>query len=210
MIKQLIILVISIGLFSSCGVTKRDKYNALNDYLDSVIKDSEEIMVIKEIVAPDLAISMFYGNDFWPKYPDTTVVTREYGIHGLVLEKGKWLDLFDKKDWSKMKKKYGSEKKKVVGESGYWKLDDFRHKKIVFENLAVFLKNKTSIYFDTPEKKVFEFSSPIRYQKKYLVFRVTGTTTKSYWGGFIDLVVVMEKVNGKWIVRGEAGPDYVI
>ncbi|MDA6072117.1 hypothetical protein NJT12_21040 [Flavobacterium sp. AC] len=208
MTKKIIILLISIGLFSSCAITKRDKFNAVNDYLDSVIADSEEIMIIHEKMSPDLAIIMLYGHDFWTEYPDTTFVIRENGIHSQVLENGKWVDLFDKKDWLNMKKKYGDKIETSTGDNGYWQLEDFRHNNIVFEKRNVFFKNLTSYYFDQPRKKVFEFSFPISYKKKYLVFSVTAKTTHSTGRAIINLTVVMEKLNGKWIVVDSAGPSY--
>lgn len=209
--NRLIILLISIHLFSSCAPTKMDKYNAINDYLDSKVKDSEEIMIIEEKSSADLAIIMFYGHDFYPVYPDTTVLTREYGIQGLVLDKKGGADLFNKKDWSKMKKKFGKKKGVSSLNRGYWNSDDFRYKNIVFENRDVFFKNITSFkYFDVsdPEKKVFYLSYPIPYKKKYLVFSIDVKTTKSIGRSIINHTVVMEKVIGKWIVIEQAESSY--
>ncbi|SEP28109.1 hypothetical protein SAMN05444671_3213 [Flavobacterium sp. CF108] len=200
-------MLINICLFSSCAPTKTDKYNALNDYLDSVVNDTEEIIIIKEKESPDLAIIMFYGNDFYSQFPDTTVVIRENGIQGLVYNNDKHSNLFTQKDWLKMKKKYGGTKSNTLANSGYWDINDFRHRSIVFKNQDVFLKDIISFKnFDIPnsQKRVFNLSYPISYKKKYLVFSVVVKTTRSIGRAIINNTVVMEKINNKWIVIDRA------
>lgn len=202
--KQLLILLSNIGLFSSCAPSKTDKYNSLNDFLDTKIKDeSEKIIIIKKKENLDKVIKIFRG-DFL-EFADSYGLVR---LEKPIKEGGIDFPLYDERNWRKMKKRYGSTKGNSTFNFGYWNENDFKHKKVEFVNRIEFWKKIKSIYLsfqyykrDKSIKKIYAFSTPILYKKDYLTFLVfEGNNDFSPMSNGDDYVVVMKKITGKWVV----------
>ena len=86
-----------------------------------------------------------------------------------------------------------------------WTTKDFKHKNILFfkieefPNPGKYEKFKFDDYY-----KIFAFSEPIYYDKKYAVFTKKKTDTSEK--AFADTsVIIMEKIDGKWKIVKDVG-----
>lgn len=182
---------IIIFLLSGCSATK-DKYDALNSYFETILKEKDKrVIIAKEKINSNFTIEMLKLNEI--QAIDTagniTVDTM----------------FFNQEDWGKLKNEYQNTIVKGLrywDNNEYWTTNDFKHKKIVFENM----NTKTGIEpviekYDKSDVCVYSFSEPIYYQnKKYIVF----FTTKICIAGGNPFVVIMEKINNKWILTHKA------
>jgi hypothetical protein len=178
-------------LFSSCSVTN-DKYNALNDYLETIEKNSNKgIYVAREKINSNYTIEIFKLNEI-----------QAFDSKGNITTDAK---LFKEKDFEKLKGENPDppiQDERIWATNKYWNKNDFKHDKIIFESM----NTKTGIEsiiekYDKSNICVYSFSEPIYYQnKKYLVF----TNYKICIAGGSSFVVIMQKIKGKWIRTHEA------
>lgn len=175
----------------------QDKNQAINDYLDTVIKDkNQKLIIIKEKINSDKTIEIFRGTVYLD--PTTKKLVREGGV-----EK----PLYNDKDWEIMKNKYKN--KLPIGaisslwlKNSFWCADNFSRKNVIFEELEEFYKRleKGESYSLENAIEIYSFSNPIFYKKnKYVVFTVEPSKTNSITF-FHEFIIVMKKVNNKWII----------
>jgi hypothetical protein len=196
--KEIFIALLIISLISSCSPTK-DKRQALNDYLHTVILDtsSKEIIIIKDKINSNLTIEIFNVNDIiaidskWKGKADTII--------------------YNERDWKKMEKRYAVDYQAGKNPwfiNEFWTKEDFDHKKIIFEDSYVgktdaFLKK----YDYKPSIDIYSFSDPIYYKNKsVVVFTVHKTATPIGFGQ--TYIIIMNKKRGKWIVTHKGLPDW--
>lgn len=182
---------IIIFLLSGCSATK-DKYDALNSYFETILKEKDKrVIIAKEKINSNFTIEMLKLNEI--QAIDTAGNITADTI------------FFNQEDWGKLKNEYQNTIVKGLrywDNNEYWTTNDFKHKKIVFENM----NTKTGIEpviekYDKSDVCVYSFSEPIYYQnKKYIVF----FTTKICIAGGNPFVVIMEKINNKWILTHKA------
>ncbi|SHH21343.1 hypothetical protein SAMN05444372_1261 [Flavobacterium micromati] len=166
-----------------------EKYKALNDYFETIVKDTTQVVfVAKEKINSNETLNIFGLNEIL-----------------IVDSVGNWksdIALFKKKEFEKMKKEYKN--RCVSGKriwwctDDYWRKDNFRYKKIVLESMntnkgiELIFEKYSGIDID-----VYGFSEPIYYQNnKYVVF----TVHKSHMAGTNTIIVIMKKIKCKWIV----------
>lgn len=178
-------------LLSSCSLTN-DKYIALNDYLETIEKDSnKEIFIAREKVNSNYTLEIFKLNEI-----------QSFDSKGNITPD---MELFNEKDWAKLKGELQDppiQDERIWDTNKYWTKNDFKHDKTIFESM----NTKTGIEsiiekYDKSNICVYSFSEPIYYQnKKYLVF----TNFKTCIAGGSSFVVIMQKIKGKWIRTHEA------
>lgn len=182
---------IVIFLISGCSATK-DKYDALNNYVETVVKDKNKTVIIaKEKINSNYTIEMLKLNEIQAIDTLGNITTDS--------------TFFNEENWEKLKNEYQNNLIKGIrywDNNEFWTINDFKHKKIVFENM----NTKTGIEpiiekYDKSDLCVYSFSEPIYYQnKKYIVF----FTTKICIAGGNPFIVIMEKINNKWILTHKA------
>lgn len=188
-----VIILFSITNFSNAlyAQSTNEKYKALNDYIETIIKDTTQVMfVAKEKINSNETLNIFGLNHI------VTVDSEGNGI-------GKG-NLYRKKDFEKIKKEYENScvlGKRIWCNDDYWTNDNFRHKKVALESMNTNKEIELILdKYNRADIKVYGFSEPIFYKKKkYIVF----TVLKSYISGANIFVVIMEKLNGKWIMTHE-------
>lgn len=178
-------------LFSNCSITKA-KYNALNDYFETIEKDtSKEVYIAREKINSNYTIEIFKLNEF-----------QSFDSKGNITTDTK---LFTEKDFKKLKDENPDppiEDERIWTTNKYWNKNYFKHNKIIFESM----NTKTGIEsiiekYNKSNICVYSFSEPIYYQnKKYLIF----TNFKICIAGGSPFVVIMRKIKGKWIRTHEA------
>lgn len=182
---------IGIFLISSCSATK-DKYVALNDYFETVIKDkNKEVIIAKEKINSNFTIDMLKLNEIQAIDPAGNITADA--------------ELYKEEDWERLKNEYQNTLIKGIrywDSNEYWAKNDFRHKKIVFENMNTKKGIEPIIEkYDKPDICVYSFSEPIYYQnKKYIIF----TTFEVCIAGGYPFLVIMKKIKGKWILTHKA------
>lgn len=183
-----LLLLLSFSSFSQ----EKDKFNAINDYLDSMTNPNEEILIVKEKISSNETLFIFQGTISID--PDTKKLDRFDGVDE---------PLYTEKLWKIMKNKYGDTLPKIGRywlKNQFWNADDFRHKKIKFENYEICDKKLQSYSYPWPEKKIFSFSNPIYYKnKEYITFTVTKSSTKSI-GLPSNSIIIMKKIKNKWTI----------
>ena len=177
-----------------------EKYDALNDYFDTQVQDpSKEVIIFNEKTSTAMTLRLLQINDIWAV--DSTGMGRKDEI------------FFKEEDWEKLRKQNGNyslEKiKNAHLQSGEccWTSSNFRHKKIIFEDLKIGSSDFEKKYFSKPSYDVYWFSEPVYYKnKEYIIF----STTKSYMGGFgsTTRVIIMKKNKKKWVEVYEGKPDW--
>lgn len=192
MIKHIIYTLLF--LFSSSSFSqKNERFNAINDYLDTMINTNEEIIIVKEKITSNETIGIFQGTISID--PGTKKTDRFGGADD---------SLYIEKYWKIMKGKY-SNSLPTIGrnwlEKQFWNTTDFKHKKIEFENYEECTKKLQSDgYFYNPQKKIYSFSDPIYYKNnEYIIFTVIKSTTKSI-GLPSDSIIIMKKIKNKWTI----------
>lgn len=185
--KALMLFFIIIGLNPLFAQTAKDKYNSLNDYFETIVKDTSKTIIIRERkIQNNETIEMFKLNDIWSI--DLTGMER--------LDK----KLYKEADWKTMKHKYKnflSLKKEESIKREFWKKKDFKYKKITLENLISGKADFEKKYALCPVYDMYSFSEPIYYKKTYLVFTVYKS---DIIGGGSVYIVIMKKENDKWVV----------
>lgn len=186
----LYIITVSNNVFSQ---TDKDKFNALNDYLETVEEFStKKIMIIRDKVSPNRTIFIL----------KTDYIQAIDSLGKIKPIK----DFYNKKDWETMKRTYEN---KVLPEKNkafvnkYWKENDFRKKNIAFVDIpSGSWENAFLQYMDMDSSlhSVYAFSSPIYYRnKKYLIF--TFFKSNIYDGhSSSEYIVIMKKKQNKWII----------
>jgi hypothetical protein len=205
--KDILYLVIVLSVMTNYSnilfaQSSKEKFNALNDYLETVKEYStKKVIIVKEKKSSNMTIHLLKVNDIW-------------AIDSV--GNGKFDENFYKeKDWKIINKTYKNPLIKENGnylENKYWTENDFRNKKITFMSLKgspwdIVFKD----YYDTPEMDsyiVFTLTEPIYYKnKRYLVFTVSKS---EILGGFgtSTLMIAMKKNKDKWIRVYEGYPDW--
>jgi len=170
-----------------------ERYQALNDYLETIIKDTTQVIYIaKEKINSNETLKVFKLNEIMiidsdgNGKEDTT--------------------LYKEKDFEVMEKKY--QNNCIPGrlqwcKDDYWEIENFKYRKISLQSMnspkAIELMLKRNYELDII---VHGFSEPIYYQNnKYIVF----TKDRSGFDSHHSNIIVMEKRKGKWIVthKGE-------
>jgi hypothetical protein len=189
--KHIIYSFLLLFSFSSFSQEK-DKFNAINDYLDSIIIPNEEILVVKEKISSNETLFIFQGTISID--PDTKKLERFDGVDE---------PLYTEKLWEIMKNKYGDTLPKIGRywlKNQFWNADDFRYKNIEFENYEICDKKLQRYSYAWPEKKIYSFSNPIYYKnKEYVTFTVSHTSTKSI-GFHSNSIIIMKKIKNKWTI----------
>jgi hypothetical protein len=192
MIKHIIYILLFLLSFSGFS-QKNERFDALNDYLDSMIDANEEIVIVKEKITSNETIGIFQGTISID--PDTKKPDRFGGANA---------PLYIEKYWKIMKNKYGNSFPTIGRnwlKNQFWNATDFRHEKIVFDSYEECKKKLESDgFFYGPQRKIYSFSDPIYYKnKEYITFTVVRSATKSI--GFpSDFIIIMKKVKNKWII----------
>ena len=176
----------------TCLSQKNDRFNAIDNYLDSMMDPNEEILIIKEKISSNETLFIFQGTISID--PISKKTERYDGVNET---------LYIEKQWKMMKNKYGDSLPKIGRywlKDQFWNADDFRYKKIEFENYEICDKKLQSYSYPWPNKKIFSFSKPIYYKNKgYIVFTVTKSTTKSI-GLSSNFIIIMKKIKNKWTI----------
>lgn len=192
--KIIYILIISFTISSFCS--KDDNhYAAINDYLETVVKNpNQEIIIIREKISTNQTLNIFRGQVL-KESNKNQLEEREDGVKS---------PLYQKKYWKIMEKKYHDftlTEKDFWNKNKIWNTNDFKHKKIEFISFNECLKHFELFNFQyESERRIYSFSEPIYYKnEKYVTFTIEEATTKSIEFG-TSYIVVMKKVGGKWIV----------
>jgi len=205
--KLLLAILISYGTtYSQCENQSksetRDKYEAINAYLFTVVKDtSRTTVMIKQKMSPNRVLELFSGgnrvNFDYTKHKD--IENPELGIQK---------PLFNWENYNRMRIKYRDSVNTNaygISKNKYWTPKDFKIKNFFFENYdTVINKLGTSIPIYEYETQLIILSDPIYYkEKKYLVFGVTNQKS-TLMRDFTSSVIVMKKINKKWLVVDKA------
>lgn len=175
-----------------------EKHKALNDYLETIIKDTTQIVfVAKEKINSNETLKIFGLNDLM------IIDSKGNG-------KGDY-NLYKKKDFKKMKEEYKDRclpGKRIWCNEDLWSKDSFRYKKVILESMNT--NEEIEIILDKYNRvdiDVYGFSEPIYYQdKKYLMF----TVIKSHLAGYSLFIIIMKKIKGKWITAYKGGNPNII
>jgi len=197
---QIILFFTGILFVTSCSLIRNEQSfrqnqnDALNDFLETKItNETDSLVIIKGKIKNEETIKIFHGD--YIIYPDTSYVRREGGVEP---------PFYNEKNWLKMKKKYNTKIEDSTKNGEYWNEGDFKHTRIEFISNEELRKNINSgkyiVGLDI-EKKAYFFSSPIYYKKKYLTFTVNETTTKFFGLNTKNYIIIMKKINDKWIVQ---------
>lgn len=177
---------------SNLKTHEKEKLEAINDYFETIVKDSDKVVFIaREKLNSNLTLEIFKQNF----------------IQAIDLKGNIEPDtcLFNEKDWKKFKKQNQDlpiQNNRIWDTHKYWTKNDFRHGKTILETM----NQKPGIEliiekYDKSDICVYSFSEPLYYHnKKYLVF----TYFKICIAGGTPVVIVMKKINGKWIRTHEA------
>jgi hypothetical protein len=174
-----------------------ERYQALNDYLETIIKDTTQVIYIaKEKINSNETLKVFKLND---------IMIIDSNGNG----KGD-TTLYKTKDFKVMEKKY--QNNCIPGrlqwcKVDYWKIENFKYRKISLQsmNSPKAIDKAIELMLDKNYVRdiiVHGFSEPIYYQnKKYIIF----TKDRSGLNSYHSNLIVMEKRKGKWIVthKGE-------
>jgi hypothetical protein len=195
-----VIILLSIANFSNTlsAQTTNEKYKALNDYFETIIKDTTQVVfVAKEKINSNETLNIFGLNEIL-----------------IVDSAGNWKSdstLYKKKDFEKMKKEYKNRcvaGKRIWCNDDYWTKDDFSYKKVILESMNT--DKGIELIIDKYKKydiRVYSFSEPIYYKnRKYLVF----TLNKSQMAGASTHIIIMKKNKGKWIVTHQGSNPNII
>lgn len=199
--KYCIYIIIYCFLISSCS-TRFDRNSVINDYLSSSVKDTtKEIIIVTEKINPNQIIEIFQGTI---SENSENMLERDGGVPA---------SLYNDKDWKEMKNTYSS--KSTVNSNFWmtnesWNKNNFKMQKITFENYKEVLKKlEKRLYSNDSEIKIFSFSDPIYYKKKkYLVVAVSLATTKTA-GFYSSFILIMKKVNGRWVIINKTESNIV-
>lgn len=171
---------------------KKEKLEAINSYLETIIKDQNKaVFIAQEKLNFSLTIDIFKSN-----------YIQAIDLNGDIRPDNQ---LFNKKYWILLKKQNKDkpvQDNKIWDTHKYWNKKDFKSIKIIFESM----NTKTGIEliikkYDKSDICIYSFSEPMYYQnKKYLVF----TNLKICISGGNGFVVVMKKIKSKWIITHEA------
>lgn len=177
-----------------------DKYQALNDYFETQIKNqSQEVIIMKEKISNNMTLKLLKINDIWAI--DSTGMGRKDET------------FYKEKDWEKLRKQNGNSSLEKIEnallERGEccWTSTNFRFKKIIFEDLEIGKRDFEKKYFSSPNYDVYWFSEPVYYKnKEYILF----TTYKGSLVGSGSLIrlIMMKKIKNKWIQSYEGIPDW--
>ena len=173
-------VVILFFLFG-CSTLKQEKYAPLNSFLETVSNNNKTIIiVIKEKVDYKKALATFKGNLIF------NAKTNEYE------KEGYQSSLYSLENWNKLSSLYTFDTIR-----NNWCRNDFKNKKIKFEETINFNKNKYLIKSDIT---IYSFSEPMNYKEnKYVVFYVLNSGLELSYPPSA-YVVIMKKENEKWIV----------
>lgn len=183
-----VIILLAVANFSSTlfAQSTNEKIIALNNYLETVIKDTTQVVLIaKEKINSNETLNIFGLNEIM-------IIDSDGNGKGDST-------LYKKKDFEIMRDKYKNNctaGKRFWCNDDFWTKEDFKYKKISLESMST--KKGIEVVlekYNTADIKVYGFSEPIYYQK-YIVFTVitvnmTGSKTR---------IIIMKKIKDKWIV----------
>ena len=185
------LILISITNFSNTLLAQstNEKQQALNDYFETIIKDTTQIIyVAKEKINSNETLNIFGLNEIL-----------------IVDSVGNWKSdttLYKKKTFNKMKKEYENSckpgKRVLWCNNDYWSKDNFRYKKVALESMNTNKEIELILdKYNRADIKVYGFSEPIYYEtKRYIIF----TMHISHMAGASTQIIIMQKIKNKWIV----------
>lgn len=201
--KISILICIAMSFSTTYSQSSEDKYDAINDYLRVLVKDTTKtIMIVKEKIGPNETLRLFSGGKL-----NDIPFNRVNGIQerlGGVLE-----PLYDENDFQKMRKKYQDDKNE--GRYGFskntnWEASDFKLKNIYIESHDIIMfKKERALPLYKYETLLIALSDPIYYKNRdYLVMAIATQKSNPLYSPKY-YVIVMKKTNKKWqeIQRGE-------
>ncbi|MCC9019616.1 hypothetical protein [Flavobacterium lipolyticum] len=201
--KKLFVLLMMICVTIMYPQANKGKYNAINDYLTVLVKDTTKtIVIVKEKISPNEALRLFSGGKL-----NNIPFSRVNGIEerlGGILE-----PLYKENDFQKMRKKYqndANEGRSYFAKNTRWNSADFKLKTIFYETFdTIIFKRGKGIPIYRYTTQMIALSEPMYYKgRKYLVIAVgIGDTTPI--GYLNNYIIIMKKINNKWqvIQRGE-------
>lgn len=191
-----LILLLTVNFSASLSAQKKkDKYEALNTYFETIVKDTTQtIYVAKEKISSNETLTIFESNVKMINDPVNNCKA--------------YTKLFNWRDFEKMKKKYKNtctpSERVWWCSNAFWETNDFKYKKVLLESMNT-VKNQEYLTYKY-HGRVYAFSEPIYYQnKKYLVF----TAEALFMSGARITIVIMEKVKSKWTVMSEWSNPYL-
>lgn len=159
----IVIILSTIANFSNTlfAQSTNEKYKALNDYFETIIKDTSQVVfVAKEKVNSNETLNIFGLNDI--------MIIDSVG-------NGKGDNtLYKKKAFYKMEKEYKDScipGKRIWCDNDYWTNDSFRYKKVILEIMNTskeieLILNK----YNRSDIKVYGFSDPIITKTKNILY----------------------------------------
>jgi hypothetical protein len=198
-----IFLVITISCKISYSQTENEKYDAVNTYLMTLIKDpNKTTIIVKEKISTNQNLKLFAEGKL-----NDTAFERRNGIQ--VREGGILEPLYDETDFQKMRQEYqddADDDEYGFSKNSNWKASDFKLKNIFFESQdTIQFKKVRGLPAYKYETEIIALSDPIYYKGgKYLVISIAiqNTNPVDYFNHY---VIVMAKVKNKWevIQRGQ-------
>lgn len=177
----------------------KEKYEELNDYFDTQIKEQSKEIIMKEKITTNMTLKLLKINDIWST--DSVGMGRKDET------------FYQEEDWEKLRKENGNSStekiKNALMERGEccWTSANFKYKEIIFEDLEVGKSDFEKKYISSPSYNIYWFSEPVYYKnKEYIIF----TTYKASLGGFGSIVrlIIMKKIKNKLIQSYQGIPDW--
>ncbi|MEO8532714.1 MAG: hypothetical protein ABI441_03140 [Flavobacterium sp.] len=201
-------LLSTLFLITICSITtysqsKKDKYDAINAYLTTLLIDkSQTIIIVREKISANQTLKLFAEGKLNDK-----PFNRINGIQ--VREAGILEPLYDETDFQKMRKDYQDDKND--GSYGFskdasWNRLDFQYKSIFFESFNIIMaKREKDLSVYKYHTQLIALSDPMFYKGKECLVIGVAVGDSGPLGYLNHYVIVMKKINKKWelIQRGE-------
>ncbi|WP_374173098.1 hypothetical protein [Flavobacterium tructae] len=197
--KISILLFMVVSFMTMYSQSSKDKYNAINDYLTVLVKDTTKtIVIVKEKISTNEALRLFSGgklNDI----PFSRVNDIEERAGG-ILE-----PVYNEKYFQKMRRRYQNDRKE--GRFGFskntkWNSNDFKLQNIYFETFdtIMFKKEKSGLQIYKYETLLIALSEPMYYKNNdYLTVGIAVQKSNPIYN-LNYYVIVMKKIKNKWVV----------
>jgi hypothetical protein len=190
-LKKINVLILIVLLSCSCSSRKNNNSKLVAIYLNTIIKEEDSVVVIKNKINNNFAIKLLKSRSI-----------NEINANTLESSVGLKDSLYNEKYWVKMNDKYSNIiTNEIWLSTSFWTKKDFKNNKINFIKQKDFPKPyEYNVYLTSefPEVKVFSFSEPIYYKgKEFAIFAKGETTTRKQYLS-PNSIIVMKKENRKW------------